>query len=273
MKEMVSAPDFLQDNFLSNDLRVPLPLVGSNACTALGGSGGAGELWDNFTSKTYKTLPSAGTITWYHPESGERREWRLPAGGAGYLRPPSLIAVWASAPLLATNSVGSPPASPSPADRMSAFEDAIGQLLWPERRARDARLGDKIPGAIPRTTGASRIHIPARLVPDRLAGLLEGPLGIAPRWRAKDSVEIGPVPAGTPVGLLANLNLDSERAMLLLEHLKKEPVASLTDALLEISNCPDLVVNRGHYFGTGMDGAAALSDAQKRDLIEFLKTF
>jgi hypothetical protein len=33
------------------------------------------------------------------------------------------------------------------------------------------------------------------------------------------------------------------------------------------------VVNRGHYFGTGYDGEPALSDEDKKDLIEFLKTF
>ena len=34
-----------------------------------------------------------------------------------------------------------------------------------------------------------------------------------------------------------------------------------------MSKCPDFVVNRGHLFGT------KLPDADKRALIEFLKTF
>ena len=37
--------------------------------------------------------------------------------------------------------------------------------------------------------------------------------------------------------------------------------------LLELSACPDFVVNRGHYFGRD------LRDARQRALIEFLKTF
>jgi hypothetical protein len=41
----------------------------------------------------------------------------------------------------------------------------------------------------------------------------------------------------------------------------------LVEPLLSINKCPDFVVNRGHYFGNG------LSDADKRALIEFLKTF
>jgi hypothetical protein len=45
------------------------------------------------------------------------------------------------------------------------------------------------------------------------------------------------------------------------------------DPLFELSTCPDYVVNRGHFFGTGLDGESALSDRQKQDLIEFLRTF
>ena len=56
---------------------------------------------------------------------------------------------------------------------------------------------------------------------------------------------------------------------------------NLVNPLLAVSKCPDFVVNRGHYFGTGFvdPGApdpvqeAALSDSDKRALIEFLKTF
>ena len=57
--------------------------------------------------------------------------------------------------------------------------------------------------------------------------------------------------------------------------------------LLKLSKCPDLVVNRGHYFGTTQfnkqDGLSAdeksfghepeLTDDDRRALIEFLKTF
>ena len=62
--------------------------------------------------------------------------------------------------------------------------------------------------------------------------------------------------------------------------------ADLVGPLLELSRCPDFVVNRGHYFGTSEFKAdpdvddpeyfadeAPLSDADKHALIEFLKTF
>jgi hypothetical protein len=135
------------------------------------------------------------------------------------------------------------------------------QLLWPDRRERDVQLGQSVPGTIPRTTAASILHIPASLVPNEFAALL-----------TRDAVDIQ-VPAGTPVALLANLDVSSPRALALLRRLKKQSAAGLTDALLELSTCPDLVVNRGHYFGTGLDGAPALTDSQKRDLIEFMKRF
>ena len=48
----------------------------------------------------------------------------------------------------------------------------------------------------------------------------------------------------------------------------------LVEPLLSLSKCPDFVVNRGHYFGTGrFKEEPGLSDDDKRALIEFLKTF
>jgi hypothetical protein len=155
---------------------------------------------------------------------------------------------------------------------MSAFQDAMEQLLWPNRREHDPSLGDSVIGTIPRTTGASILHIPAALVPDEFAAVLEAPWSWLPRFRAHNAVDFR-IPAGTPMALLANLNPASPRTLALLKRLKKQSTAGLTDALLDLSTCPDLIVNRGHYFGTGLDGVPPLSDAQKRDLIEFVKTF
>ena len=43
--------------------------------------------------------------------------------------------------------------------------------------------------------------------------------------------------------------------------------------MLSMSKCPDLVINKGHYFGTeSFAEEPGLSDAEKRDLIAFLKT-
>ena len=258
MRKLVSADDFLENNFLSNDLRVPLPVVGTNACIALDSNGTAGNLWEAFTSQTYKNLPSAGSITYYDPETGAQHEMKLPDGGRGYLRPTSLLGLWNTAPYLNNNSLGKFEPSPAAGARLAAFQTGMEQLLWPDKREKDERLGDKVPGKIERTTAVSRLRLPA--------GVLS------------EAIEMGPIPAGIPVSLLANLDLLSPKAAPLLLRMKNElktegDFAKFADALFELSACPDFIVNRGHYFGTGLDGEPALADAQKRDLIEFLKTF
>jgi hypothetical protein len=48
----------------------------------------------------------------------------------------------------------------------------------------------------------------------------------------------------------------------------------LVDTMLALSKCPDLVVNKGHYFGTSyFTEEPGLSDEDKRALIGFIKTF
>ena len=57
------------------------------------------------------------------------------------------------------------------------------------------------------------------------------------------------------------------------DEVARQTFANLVEPMLELSKCKDFVVNRGHYFGTDQFAEEpGLSDAQKRDLIEFLKT-
>ena len=67
MTEMVLADDFLTDNYLSTDRRIPVTLLQTNACSPLATNGLAGNIWDNFTSQTYKNLPSVGKMTLLQP--------------------------------------------------------------------------------------------------------------------------------------------------------------------------------------------------------------
>jgi hypothetical protein len=183
--------------------------------------------------------------------------------------------------------------------------------LWPEKRDQDAVLGNKVPGVIDRTTEVSRLTIPAGFAPR--------PLQTDAHWwlprfiSAGGDIEIGPIPRGMPVGLLANLRLlpESDDAGARAAHFREinrlllklqgdllatigqteaqteSKLTSLGRPLLNLSKCPDLVVNRGHYFGTSQfndqDGLSKdeqafgkepqLSDGDKRALIAFLKTF
>ena len=168
MRQIVQADDFLDGNYLSNDARVPVTLLQTNACSPLATNAIGGNIWDNFSSASYKSLPSVGTITVYDPFTGKPQPYTMPAGGRGYTRVPSLISVWATAPYLLNNSVGKFEASPSVAARMASFQDSIAQMLWPDKRDKDPVLGDKIPGLIDRTTATSWLRIPTGYLPDAI---------------------------------------------------------------------------------------------------------
>jgi hypothetical protein len=315
MRDIVRAADFLDGNFLSTDARIPVTLLRTNLCSPLATNAIAGNIWDNFSSHTYKALPSVGTVTIYDPFTGEPMPYEMPAGGRGYTRVPSLISLWSSGPYLLNNSVGPFDSSPSVDARMRIFQASIEQMLWPERRVRDTVLGDKVPGTIDRTTQRSHVTIPLGYVPETLQPL-QGTLHRLLPWLVDSGgdITLGPIPAGVPVNLLANLKLRAESDDLTEKaaHVKKvgevllklkadlltlpadatdeaarEKFANLREPMLEISKCPDFVVNRGHYFGTRQfneqDGLSddekafgtetPLSDEDKRALIAFLKTF
>jgi hypothetical protein len=168
MRQIVLADDFLQDNYLSAEIRVPVTLLHTNACSPLATNALGGNIWDNFSSESYKDLPSVGDITWYDPVTGAPNKYTMPTGGRGYTRPPSLISLWSTAPYLLNNSVGPFEVDPSVDGRMRSFQASIEQMLWPEKRVKDAFLGDKVPGTIDRTTTRSYIHISPGYLPDFL---------------------------------------------------------------------------------------------------------
>ncbi|HTN72828.1 MAG TPA: hypothetical protein VMO00_17235, partial [Methylomirabilota bacterium] len=301
MRAIVHQKDFLDNNFLSTDQRVPVTLLQTNACSPLATNAIGGNIWDNFSAQTYKDLPSVGSITVYQPYTGEPGTYKMPTGGRGYTRPASLISVWSTAPYLLNNSVGKFDPDPSVKARMNSFQDSIEKMLWPEKRDKDSLLPDKVPGVIDRTTETSYIRIPTGFLPDYMKPLLSTAQRFLPGLFGDDGIALGPIPKGTPIGLLANLDLKGEglgpaeklkhqeKVLNLLLKLKHDLVslppnpsdedarkifANLVPDLLALSKCPDLVVNRGHYFGTSyLAEEPPLSDNDKRALIEFIKTF
>jgi hypothetical protein len=312
MRKIVLADDFLENNFLSTDMRVPVTLLETNACSPLATNAIAGNIWDDFSSQSYKDLPSVGSITVHHPVTGEPRTHTMPAGGVGYTRVPSLVSLWSTAPFLVNNSLGRFDPSPSVEARMQSFQHSIEQLLWPEKRERDPILGDKVPGMIDRTTTRSYLRIPKGYLPDFLQGILEleekilPDVPLLPSLVTESGIEIGPIPKGTPVNLLTNLNVHPDDAGVIDRFLHKRKLIhslikikralkaiprdatdeearkvfrekDVVESLLELSKCPDFVVNRGHYFGTNQlqneENESGLSDEDKRALITFLQTF
>jgi hypothetical protein len=306
MREIVLKDDFLTGNYLSSELRVPVTLLQTNACSPLATNAIEDNIWDNFSSRTYKDLPSVGTITVNDPLTGAQGSYVMPGGGRGFTRPASLISLWSTAPFLLNNTVGrlTPKAAndlynpaPSVDARMDTFQDSIDKMLWPEKRDKDPELGGNIPGPslIDRTIGQepSYLKVADGYLPDALSGLV----GVGHRWFPKifkeGGISIGPIPVGTPVGLLANLDMEKVRsdpaALKLLVQIKsdldalpahasndeaKKVLRNLVPQLMKYSKCPDFVVNRGHYFGTNLlPGEPGLTDDEKHALIEFLKTF
>jgi hypothetical protein len=168
-------------------------------------------------------------------------------------------------------------------------------------------LGAKGVGEIYRTDATSYLEVPAGYLPDGLAKVV-GPLERFLPWLfGEGGVKIGPIPKGTPVNILSNLELRLDEAnkvqnieqdvklVSLLLKIKKDlkelgvnasdadaikVFANLKDPLLALSKCADFEVNRGHYFGSdrvpsigGVPAPQGLSNADKEALIAFLKTF
>ena len=237
-QESVLSSDFLDHNFLSDDQRYPVTLIGTNAARALGTNAIKGHIWDQFSSQTYKELPSPGELTLENPfDEDDPIQFQIPEGGRGYYRTPSLVSVWSSAPLLHNNSLGIYNKDFSVAGRVEAYNDAMEKLLWPEKREK----------VIHRTTQDSTLALP---------------LGLKV-----------PIPKGTPVNLLANINIKDAIARFdirnALQDLRPEggPKGKLVRVLLRKNQSPDFIEDRGHTFGS------ELPDEDKKALIEFVKTF
>jgi hypothetical protein len=257
---LVKSADFLKKNFLSDDDRYPVVSrdkrmeLGTNLARAVGTNPIEGHLWQNFSSATFKQLPLPGTAILENPfDKTQPIAFKIPNGG--YYRTPSLINVWATAPFLHNNMLGLFNSDPSVTGRMTAFNDAAEKLLWPEKRkGKDSiKVTDK------------ETFLKVRLISIR-------------------------IPPGTPVNLLANINLykliqvpalldklakifeQPERLVRLVKALKNEgefddDLKKMVPDLLALNQAPDFIEDHGHTFG------ADLKDDQKKALIEYLKTF
>ena len=266
----VMKPDFLKDNFLSNDKRYPLTKIETNSARAFATNAKADHIWDNFSSQTYKELSPVDELEFFnpfdetHPIKFKPKERNV---GPGYYRTPSLVSVWSSAPLLHNNMLGKFTGDPSVPGRMDAFNDAVEKLLWPEKRLNK--------DSIWRTQNDCSLHLRKEFVPKPLQALR----ALADR---NGYVNVGMIPKDTPVNLIGNMepdfrNIDVFRKIaeklikLRTTKLSRDEAAAefnkLIPDLLAANKCPDFIEDKGHYFGTD------LADTDKRALIEYLKTF
>jgi hypothetical protein len=294
MRAIVEQPDFLDANYLSNEARIPQTLLRTNQCSPLATNALRGNIWDNFSSESYKKLGSIGQSSYQDPFTGQTLVYPMPGGGRGFTRPPSLIALWSTAPFLLNNSVGPFNGDPSVAGRMAAFDAAIAQMLWPERRDRDP-LQPNIRGRIDRTTQTSYIFVPESWVP-RLPGMPKADQDLLAKLTdAQGNIALGPIPKGMPVNLLASLQplAESDDPRVILQHyhtvletlvlLKRllltlprnaddktllAHFAPMRGDLMKLSKCRDFVVNRGHYFGTAQFNDTTGLTADERAFVQ-----
>ena len=302
MRQVVEDPNFLKDNYLSTEARIPVTLLRTNLCSPLATNAIRNNIWDNFSSESYKTLPSVGWASYNDPYNGERRRYLMPAGGRGYTRPPSLISLWSTSPFLLNNRVGKFDYDPSVEARVRSFDIAIRQMLWPQTREKDPLFGDRVEGIIDRTSAESRVFIPKSYFPitSRIGEkYLRKHLG---GWFTPNGdISIGPIPKGTPISALTNLNPrgpenDDHKEQLKGDFHQLERVIGLVRALGKIfvgirdnppaddqamlarfrgarpwlrslSKCRDFVVNRGHYFGTDQFVRRAGLTQEEQDFI------
>lgn len=199
---------FIKDNFMSNELRIPVTLVGTYAGRALATNATKGQIWDNYSSETFKHLPSVGKIQYYNPfaanaSDAKRTPYGTNAefddgrkfGGPGYFRPASLISVWATAPYFHNNELGLYNHDPSVKGRLEAFDDGIRKLLWKDRRSIATKGGLPRPGDLRAENSDSAKNDPGFIyrvpvdtfaifesgfIPLLIKGLLTGTFGAGP---------------------------------------------------------------------------------------------
>ena len=174
-----------------------------------------------------------------------------------------MASLWSSAPLLHNNALGKFTGDPSVAGRIEAFNDAIEKLLWPEKRSGK--------DSIWRTQEESYLHLRIR-----------SPVKVFGISLPDQCLTLGPIPKGTPINLIANLEPDRNQVRDLITKVGKalfrihtlnlsseqatQELLTTVPELIVVNKCPDFIEDNGHYFGTD------LSDSEKRALIEYLKT-
>ena len=279
MRQIVLADDFLKDNYLSTELRVPSTLLQTNVCSPLATNAIAATSGTTSRRQSYKELPSVGTVKVRHPVTGAASDYPLPGGGRGFTRPASLVSVWSTAPFLQNNSVGRFDPSPSVEARMRVFQDSIEKMLWPERREKDpifANDNGAGVGVIDRTDQRERDLGSRRVRARRPAPLLGVGQRVCSRssFRRRlggDRADSAGLPGQPAREHRSSLGADDQTAQGTARAQRRRCCGVLKQAkddlkdgsdtfanpdtierFLSLSKCPDFVVNKGHYFGTNL---------------------
>lgn len=251
-KTQVEDPSFFEQNYLSDERRYPLQVIGSNSARALGTNASSTGVWAEYASVDYQTLIPA-QIPLYQFMLGfvYLTGYAQGPAGLGYYRTPSLWGVWATAPFLHNNSLGNfTPGGVGVSDRLANFQDAAEKLLGIQPRFPRVKL----------TTAFTA------LTTFPIVFTLPFPIpGVDP-----NKLKLGiPIPIGVPVSAIADLELGlHDAANLTLTDVLRfltDP-QYVMDKLKDFIPVFDPIENKGHEFAYGR------TLAEKRALIELLKT-
>ena len=211
------------------------------------------------------------------PDHRRRQIHELPAGGRGYTRPPSLVSLWSTAPFLLNNTVGPFDPSPSVEARMRSFEPRSSRCSGPSGARRTPSSATRCPAwssTAPRRAATSRSR--RAILPDLLAAAAQAFRDELRSFIGAATSRSARFPKGVPVNLVANIDLRRRWACRPVAARRtklrrrtwssgrprpassprtpgrrlRAAFADLVEPMLELSKCPDFVVNRGHYFGT-----------------------
>lgn len=259
-------PKFLENNYLADDVRYPVGYLGTNiaravATNALGpdDTNPEGHIWAEYSSSTYKNqqhFPQKITIK--NPYAGQAGAASSAKDvehtfrpGTGFYRTPPLTSIWTSAPFLHNNSLGKYNGDPSFNGRLDAFKDAVTQLLFPATRQNVVKLTDR-DSKLELTDAAYNIFLPSLHIKKGT------PINSFAHTDPRSKVTQAKMGAITVASELDRLDVGDDR----------------TWKMFELGGAPDLVENRGHVFGSEQDPSTyrRLSDVERQDLIEYLKT-
>ncbi len=251
-KTQVEDPAFFETNYLSDERRYPVSLIGTNSARALGTNATPEGVWAEYASVDYQELAPVD-VPLYKWSLGqiELTGSAKAAKGRGYYRSPSLWGVWATAPYLNNNSLGDYTGDPSVGGRLTAYYDGMEKLLG--LRARGTVISN--------TTGWTFLTT----IP--LAFDLPIPIPGVDIHKLKLGL---PIPPGIPVAAAANLeksvlNVSSFRLADVLRILFEGP-AYFMEKIQDAITIFDPIENKGHEFGLNRTAE------EKRALIEFIKT-
>jgi cytochrome c5 len=251
-KAQVEDPAFFEQNYLSDERRYPVSLIGTNSARALGTNATPEGVWAQYASVDYQELAPVD-VPLYKWNLGqiELRGSVKAQKGRGYYRTPSLWGAWATAPYLNNNALGAYTGDPSVQGRLTAYNDAMQKLLGLSERGT----------VISSTTGWTFLTtIPVAFdLPFPIPGL------------DIHKLKLGvPIPPGVPVSAVADieksaLNVTSFSLNDVLRILFEGP-NYLMEKIGDVIPVFDPIENKGHEFGLQR------TPEEKRALIEFVKT-